>query len=217
MFKVTRTFPAPDSLGDKKDYKSSDVLTSLKKCFYDKCYLCETKEPHDINVEHFTPHCGNEQLKFKWENLYLVCSRCNNIKLASKKELLDCCDKNIDVSDLISILPPTTPYAKKIPIEALNNEPKVVNTTDLLDKIYNSEHSINKEVTGSFLRRKIFDEMRKIVDHMNKYLESDALPEEKDIALRKIKKLTEADAPYSAVAKHQVLNDTIFSELIFGK
>ncbi|ENR6205123.1 hypothetical protein ACEWN4_001024 [Serratia marcescens] len=215
MFKVTRTFPAPESLANKKDYKGSDVLNMLKECFHEKCYLCETKEPHDINVEHFIPHGEDEELKFKWNNLYLVCSRCNNIKLASKKELLDCCNEDIDVSTLISILPPTTPYAKKIPITALNDDQKVVNTTDLLERIYNSEHSINKEVTGSFLRRKIFDEMRKISDHMNKYLETDALQEEKDIALRKIKKLTEADAPYSAVAKHQVLNDTLFSKLIF--
>ncbi|MDM2848783.1 hypothetical protein OGX83_09790 [Citrobacter sp. Cpo074] len=215
MFNVIRPTEIPHSLTLRKDYKGEDVLNALKVCFHKKCYLCETKEPHDINIEHFIPHEGDLHLKFDWNNLYLVCSRCNNIKLADRATLLDCCDTTQDVSKKIKILPPCSPYAKKMLIEPNTQDDVVLNTASLLDKIYNSEHTINKEVTGSFLRKKVFDEMIDLTIHMINYLKKDTLEIERPTILLRIKKLTESESPFSSVATSQILEDEYFASLIF--
>ncbi|HAU5680063.1 TPA: hypothetical protein JD322_004343 [Citrobacter freundii] len=215
MFNVIRPTEIPHSLTLGRDYKGEDVLNALKVCFHKKCYLCETKEPHDINIEHFRPHEGDLHLKFDWNNLYLVCSRCNNIKLADRATLLDCCDATQDVSKKIKILPPCSPYAKKMIIEPNTQDDVVLNTASLLDKIYNSEHTINKEVTGSFLRKKVFDEMIDLTIHMINYLKKDTLETEKPTILLRIKKLTESESPFSSVATSQILEDEYFASLIF--
>jgi hypothetical protein len=215
MFKVIRSYPAPTSLDKKSDYKGEDVIKALQECFYSKCYLCETKNPHDINVEHFIPYSEDNSLKFKWENLYFACSRCNNIKLARKDELIDCCNADTDLSKLIKILPPISPYAESMIVEPLNSDKKTINTAKLLNEIYNSDNTPNKEVTGAFLRNKMFAVIKKVINHMTKYLEEDILEEEKEVILKRIKKLTENEASYSAATKSFVLNDSIFRKLIF--
>ena len=63
MFNVTRTQPAPDSLKNKNGYAGDDVLNELRLIFFDKCYLCEISEPTSLNIEHFIPHGGDEDLK----------------------------------------------------------------------------------------------------------------------------------------------------------
>lgn len=100
-------------------------------------------------------------------------------------------------------------------IEPNTQDAIVVNTASLLDKIFNSEHTINKEVTGSFLRKKVFDEMRDLTAHMVNYLKKDTLETEKPTILLRIKKLTESESPFSSVAISQILEDECFAPLIF--
>ena len=55
---------APNSLAIEKakgteNYREKDVITALAEDFKDKCYLCESKWPTEINVEHFDEHRGN--------------------------------------------------------------------------------------------------------------------------------------------------------------
>lgn len=59
MFNVIRPEEAPASLKDRIKYDGNDVYDALEEIFFNKCYLCETKEPQDINVEHFDAHMGN--------------------------------------------------------------------------------------------------------------------------------------------------------------
>lgn len=163
MFNVVRNEPAPASLANKRKYDSQDVLEALNRVFHKKCYICETKEPQDINVEHFVSHQGDIDLKFDWNNLYLSCGRCNNIKLANYDNLLDCCDADVDVLRAIMHMPPVTPYAQKLRIEAQVDDEKTNSTVELLDKIFNSNHTPNKAVTASFLRKKIHEQYNKLL------------------------------------------------------
>lgn len=50
MFRVNRTYPAPVSLSRKLRYDGPDVHEALQKCFFGKCYICENKDPLDINI-----------------------------------------------------------------------------------------------------------------------------------------------------------------------
>jgi hypothetical protein len=135
MFKVVRSQEPPASLGERRKYDGDDVYHELDEIFFGKCYLCETKEPHDINVEHFDAHMGDLDKKFDWNNLYLACSRCNNIKGAAYNKLLNCCDCTQDVFRAVKHLPAPTPYAKKVLIEATCADEGVVETAELLDQI----------------------------------------------------------------------------------
>lgn len=214
MFNVVRNEPAPASLANKVKYDSQDVWDALNRVFHKKCYICETKEPQDINVEHFIPHQGDEDLKFDWNNLYFSCGRCNNIKLAKYDGLIDCCDTNVDVLRAIKHVPPVTPYAKKLQIEVQLNNAKANLTSELLDKIFNSTHTPNKTVSASFLRKKVFSQYNLLLDLLDEYYSDTVLPQEKEIALERMKLLVKPSAPYSAFLSWCILEDDELGPLL---
>ena len=207
MFNVVRNESTPASLASRRRYDSNDVLEALKKVFHKKCYICETSEPLDINVEHFVAHEGDEDLKFDWNNLYFSCGRCNNIKLAKYNGLLDCCDPDTDVVRTVKHLPPSTPYAKHLQIEAQSDDDKTQLTAELLDKVFNSEHTPNKAISASFLRKRVFDQYNLLFKELNNYYAPMALPEEKATAIERIKLLLKATSPYSAFISWCIIED----------
>ncbi|MBV1839305.1 HNH endonuclease [Photobacterium ganghwense] len=207
MFNVVRNEPAPASLARGKKYDSEDVWEALKKVFHKKCYICETSEPQDINVEHFVPHEGDDNLKYDWENLYFSCGRCNNIKLAKYDDLLDCCDPTLDVVRAIKHLPPSTPYAKKLHVKAQATDDKTKLTAELLDKVFNSENTPNKAVSSAFLRKRVFDQYNLLLSQLNNYYKPMALQEEKDDAVARIKLLLKPSSPYSAFISWCIMED----------
>ena len=207
MFNVIRTGLTPVSLASKRKYDSEDVWEALNKVFHKKCYICETSEPQDINVEHFVPHQGDEALKYDWNNLYFSCARCNNIKLTKYDDLLDCCDSNTDVVRTVKHLPPSTPYAKQLQIEAQLDDDKTNLTAELLNKVFNSEHTPNKAVSSSYLRRRVFDQYNLLLTQLNNYYDPVALPKEKAVAIERIKLLLKATSPYSAFISWCIIED----------
>lgn len=214
MFNAVRNEPAPASLANKRKYDSQDVWDALNRVFHKKCYICETKEPQDINVEHFLPHLNDEDLKFDWNNLYFSCGRCNNIKLAKYDDLIDCCDTEVDVLRAIKHLPPVTPYAQKLQVEAQVYDDKTKLTAELINKIFNSQHTPNKAVSASFLRRKVFDQFNKFLDLQNEYFKETALPHEKETALERMKLLVKASSPYSAFISWCIIEDEELGPLL---
>ncbi len=100
MVKVSRSFPAPNSLAEEAmkltgRYDKPDVIERLKKDFHNKCYICEMKDLQDPNVEHLLPHKNGKysERKFDWENLFWSCGHCNGIKNRGKYDegIIDCC------------------------------------------------------------------------------------------------------------------------------
>jgi len=59
MFNVIRGDDVPPSLAERVSWSGSDVIQKLREIFHDKCYICETKEPLSLNVEHFDAHQGD--------------------------------------------------------------------------------------------------------------------------------------------------------------
>jgi hypothetical protein len=214
VFNVIRPSEAPESLLSQSRYDGEDVYKVLSDIFFKKCYICETKEPHDINIEHFYAHQGNVQKKYEWRNLYLACSRCNNIKNANYNNMLDCCDSSYKVFRAIKHVPPTTPSAKSLILVPMNDDERTISTHQLLDKVYNSDHTINKKVSSVFLRQKIFTQYNLLLDQINKYFAPVALESEKTIAIERIKILIDKSAPYSAFIRWCVLEDTELGPLL---
>lgn len=217
MFNAFRTAEAPLSLKALQKYDGADVYMALSEIFFDKCYICETKEPHDINIEHFHAHMGDNEKKFNWENLYLACSRCNNIKRIEFDNILDCCDQEIDVFRAIKHVPPITPYAKTVRLVAMQADVKTMSTCSLLDKVFNSDHTANKRVSGAFLRRKVFDQYNLLLDEINYYYDPAATDADKNRALERIGVLIKRSAPYSAFIRWCILDDAELSAMLEGQ
>lgn len=212
MFNVMRTRPAPNSLLAQKKYDGDDVHSALQECFHEKCYLCETKKPLDINIEHFDPHMGDLRKKFSWDNLYLVCSRCNNIKLTKYDNLLDCCSGS--VWDRVKLIPGFSPKAKKFIITPQFHDDKTIETAQLLDEIYNNDNTMNKRLTARSLRAQVVQTTHKLTQHMIAYYSEDSTDEEKENAFNKIKVMIKKTYPYSAFCRWMIKDDEDLDKLL---
>ncbi|MHC8382323.1 hypothetical protein [Pseudomonas sp. LB3P14] len=207
MFRVTRIYPAPLSLSAKKSYSGEDVLVVLKEIFFDKCYLCEIKDPLALNVEHFVAHQGDLDLKFSWDNLYYVCGRCNNIKLADSALLLDCITEDRNLFAKIRHIPPHSPFSGKLTIEAVDGSKETISTATLLNKIFNSEHTINKTITAAYMRKKVYEKYNRLMEVVVEYFSDESSPKVKAENLEILKTLMGRHQEFSAFIRWIVLED----------
>lgn len=206
MFNVERPIAPPASLADKKSWTGSDVLQLLRKAFYDKCYICETKDPLSLNVEHFDAHQDDIEKMYDWQNLFLACARCNNFKRHLYNNLINCTDSSLDVLRLIRHAPPITPYVKTVLIEATNADPKTIQTATLIQKIFTDDNTGNKDITGTYLRKKVYKRYAQLLSYINTYIDDDALDSEKKDAILRIKNLMSKKQEYSAFLRWAILD-----------
>ncbi|MFH6967062.1 HNH endonuclease [Flavobacterium sp. FlaQc-28] len=162
MVYFEKSQPAPDCLAIEKakasgDYKCADVLEKIKNDFKNKCYICENKEPLSINIEHFIPHKGDKDLKFDWNNLFWSCSHCNNIKLDNFVNILNCTDSTHNVDKKLRYFMNPFPCEKVI-IEAMEQTPKILETKELLNAVYNGTTKL-KTIESANLRNKLLEEI----------------------------------------------------------
>ena len=145
MVKVKRSMPAPESLKIESrkhsgSYKERDVIDRLERDFNGKCYICGIKPISDPQVEHLRPHKGGRypDRKFDWNNLFLVCPHCNNVKNQEKYDdnVIDCCSK--DPEDMIVFT-----YEKEgVHAVAINqNDYEAVNTSALIEEVFNKKNT----------------------------------------------------------------------------
>ncbi|MEO1530438.1 MAG: hypothetical protein AAFX06_34045 [Planctomycetota bacterium] len=163
MINFGKSQPAPSCLESEKekdgDYKCGDVLERLKSDFRNKCYICESKAPATINVEHFVAHRNDKELKFDWDNLFWSCGHCNNTKLAKYDNLLDCTDSSTEVDKRLIIR--LNPWPKElVVIVATDDDAKTRETQQLLHEVYNGTTSL-KCIESANLRDEMLKEIRK--------------------------------------------------------
>jgi len=214
MFNVDRPHEIPASLLTGSKYDGKDVYDKLKEIFYDKCYICETKKPQDINIEHFDAHQKNSAKRMSWSNLYFVCSRCNNIKGAVFNDLLDCCDPNTNVFLELKHMPPASPNAIDFDISAVGNSPKSQRTAELLKLVFNNDKTVNKGITAAYLREKVFDQIILMQPLIIEYFKQTTTAIRKKELLEQMKLLISREAPYSAFTRQIILHDSILYPLL---
>lgn len=214
MFNVIRSEQPPASLAEKKSWRSADVIDALRHDFADKCYICETKAPLSLNVEHFVAHQGDELKMYDWNNLFFACARCNNLKQHLFNSLINCTDPATDALRLIKHHPPLTPFSAQVLVEASNDDPKTIETANLIRKVFNDDNTGNKAVSAAYLRRKVYRRYAKLFEQMNVYESEDSLPKEKEYALEKIKNLMSRHQEYSAFLRWAVLDSPELLELV---
>jgi uncharacterized protein (TIGR02646 family) len=174
MIYLEKSQPSPLCLAQEKikasgSYNCGDVLERLKNDFKNKCYICEVKEPHSINIEHFKPHRGNTDLKFDWNNLFYCCGHCNNSKLAKVEydEILNCTIETDNVDTKIKYKINPFPRESAI-ITAVEDTPATNNTVQLLNEVYNGK-TVLKKIESANIRSKLLLEIKKFQELLFQY------------------------------------------------
>jgi uncharacterized protein (TIGR02646 family) len=207
MFRVIKTLPAPTSLEKKGSYSGKDVIEQLAKDFYNKCYICEIKDPISLNVEHFKPHKNIDNgKKYDWKNLFFACARCNGIKRSKYDDILDCTSTDIDVLMAVKHEFPITAHAKKVNITAMLTDEKTKMTVSLLDEVFNSESTGNKELSRTFLLKRLMTQYRKFLGLLWQYDDEDTLEEERYIIKKKIQNMLKVEYEFSAFLRWAIID-----------
>lgn len=207
MFRVIKTMPAPSSLEEKGSYSSKDVIRQLASDFHNKCYICEIKDPISLNVEHFKPHKNmDDEKKYDWGNLFFACARCNNIKRSKYDDILDCTSTDIDVLMAIKHEFPITAHAKKVNIIAMLTDEKTKMTTSLLNEVFNSESTGNKELSRTYLLKRLMTQYRKFLELLWQYDDDDTIEEERYIIKKKIQNMLKVEYEFSAFLRWAIID-----------
>ncbi|WP_299135224.1 HNH endonuclease [uncultured Tenacibaculum sp.] len=212
MVYFEKTQPGPNCLEVEKlkvngDYKCENVLELIKDDFKNKCYICEYKEPVTINVEHFRPHEGNNELKYSWDNLFWSCSHCNNTKLAKYGNILNCTDINDEVEKKLKYIFKPFPF-EKVEIVELDNSVETIQTKNLLLEVYNGTTKL-KTIESSNLRNKLLNEIMNFQELLCDYFSDTNTLEDKEYYLIKIKGHLNRGSNFTAFKRGIILDNEV--------
>jgi LEA14-like dessication related protein len=204
MINFVKTQPAPACLASEKSkssgtYRCGDVAERCNTDFYGKCYICEDKDISSINIEHFIAHQGDIDLKFDWNNLFLACAYCNNIKLANTNfnNILNCIENTPKITDCVLLSMNPYPF-EQVMVKALDRTIKTKNTADLLEKVYNAEHTGIKTAGSLNLRKRVFNELLAFQRLLNEYYDEATEDSERDDISKKIRRKLHKSTAFTA-------------------
>lgn len=195
-----------------KDYRDPVVVEQMRKDFHGKCYICEQKNFSNLNVEHFKPHKGNEDIKLDWYNLYFSCSRCNSIKNKYYEDMLDCCNREHLVEDWIKIYYRTPDED----IEVINACPhnhehfsKAETSKNLIASCFNNGNSGVQEISKENLREKIIEVHSSFLEQRLNFFRNldNWLDDEKIREANKIKHRLQSQYEFSAILRGYIEKD----------
>ena len=157
MIKLSKSsLPDGIEIKSEQDYRSNPVFSLIKDDCFNKCYICEDKEPTGLQVEHRIPHRDNDKLKYDWNNLLLSCYHCNHTKGDKFDNILDC--TQIDPEEYLSIS--VSPYPKELVVIAIKQDScQSKETAALLERIYNGEATVMLDAECENLRNRVFKEL----------------------------------------------------------
>jgi len=192
------------------EYNTQDVVEKLKEDFHNKCYICEEKEPTNINVEHFVAHQGNTTLRLDWNNLFLSCAHCNNIKSNNYQNLLNCTKSTDNVDTAIKYC--CNPFPKeKAEFSICIASSKANETKELLEKTFNGDHTPQKTLESANLRSQLVKEIRKFQGCLFDWDECHS--DDKEYYLRKIKLHLSNQSAFTAFKRWIIRdNDALYQE-----
>lgn len=160
----------------RSTYNLPEVNAALYETFHGKCYLCENNKSTSFQIEHLIPHQGNIDLKYDWNNLFLVCGHCNNTKLANYDPIIDCTQEDIEKA---------IAFRKKgyfgkeeeLIFEKLDSRVETKNTAELLKAVYYGT-TPQKKTEAKILRRILRKEISQFKEYVREYQEAEG--EEKE-------------------------------------
>lgn len=207
MVKVERSFPAPASLviESRKPngiYNSPDVMQQLNRDFHNKCYICEWYPLADVVVEHLLPHENGHypDRKFDWNNLFLCCHHCNNMKnrAAYAEGILDCC--RVDPERFLTFR--LVNGNVQVGLVDDSSTPDVVthNTVCLLNEVYNKRNTGIREIGCDTRVKELTKEMNVLYGTLLKYRQN----RNNRLCRRKLQSLLSRSSPFSAFKRNYI-------------
>lgn len=151
-------------------YNTPAVNDALQEIFCEKCYICESKNVSSWQIEHLIPHKEDKELKFFWDNLFLACAHCNNIKGDKYTPTLDC--TKVDVDEQIAFH--KVGYFgihEELEFMPLVDDVRTKHTCELLKEVYYGD-TPQKKAEGKFIRKHLRDEMSRFKNYVREYTES---------------------------------------------
>jgi hypothetical protein len=205
MINFVKSQPAPECLEKQKKnktgtYNCDGVKEQLVKDFFDKCYICEEKDISKKVVEHFQSHRSGKDrnLMFDWNNLYLACGHCNEVKGARFDYILNCTNSEHKILDWIEYKIETVPFAEVEIISKKDDDELVRKTVELLIGVYNGTNMSNKFNSNS-IRKKLILEIKKFQQLLDDYFYKSGLEEDDKVKLRmEIKRNIHPETPFTA-------------------
>lgn len=167
-----------------KTYNTPEVNAALFEMFHRKCYICENDECMSYQIEHLKPHKGNVELKYDWENLFLSCTHCNQIKRANDKPILDCSKIEVDLK---------IAFRKRgyfgtdeaYEFTAMEDSAEIRNTIALLNETYHGS-TAQKKLEAVHIRRKLRRNLSDFKNLVREYEEAEEIDlEDLKCAIRK--------------------------------
>lgn len=214
MIYFKKSMPEPEGLATERakasgKYTIASVLHTLANDFQNKCYICEYKNPSTINVEHFKPHKNNHTLKFDWSNLFLACSHCNNIKNDGYENILNCTDLSDDVENSIKIHIDPIPF-KEVEVYPLRSDIPVVQTAQLLEKVYNGTTTM-KKMESNDIREALVDEILAFLTNLKKYFSTNTIALKERLKLE-INEQLDSSSPFTMFKRCIIKENTKLME-----
>lgn len=207
---------SPQPIGYKGNYGTSEFLEIIKNDFFNKCYICEESEIENINIEHFIPHKGNDMLKNNWDNLFLACPHCNNIKSdryndSIDNQILNCTESAHNILENIDF--EILPFPNEMPkISARNKTNITENTVKLLNEVYIGT-TPQKQIEATNLRKSIEQEIWKFTELLFKYFDKEVGGTEKIFIKERIVNKISKKSRFSAFKVFIIKRNTsIFNE-----
>jgi hypothetical protein len=153
MVKLNKRPIPPQPITDEEHYRRNPNFSAIVEDCFGKCYICENDKATTLNVEHRVPHRGDISKKYDWQNLFLSCGHCNNIKGDAYDNILD--PTKCDPEDNIALSLSTDSLMEKVVVSALSDDDGTKQTTKLLMHVYNGGTTDIKEVECAVLRNEI--------------------------------------------------------------
>lgn len=163
----------------RRSYNTPEVCEALKEMFHEKCYICESKHVTSYNIEHLTPHQGNADYKYNWDNLFLSCSHCNNTKQSRHIPILDCSKVEVDRCISFHFLD-SLQNENEILIEALDEAIETQHTCELLMEVYYGR-TPQKKLEARIIRRELRRQLLAFKADIREYLEADEGDDKHDL------------------------------------
>ena len=167
MVKLVKRPAPPQPITTENSYRNNPNFNALVEDCFGKCYICENSKATTLNVEHRVPHRGDDTLKYDWQNLFLSCGHCNNIKGDSYDNILD--PTKCDPEDSIALSLDSDALAPNVVVNALTDDVSTKQTVKLLTHVYNGGTTAIKEVECAVLRNEIADCMKKFLQFIEGY------------------------------------------------
>ena len=168
MVKIEKT-EAPGKITCDADYRKDPVFRRIYDDFHGKCYLCEFKTT-SFRVEHIVPRDSNPEIAHDWDNLFLACPHCNEIKGKTYNNIIDC--TKIDPEDVIDINYVAYPIAKPEFSSKVADSPlseQIDQTVELLNKIFIEPTTSEKLCEAESLCDALYDEIDYFFDLIQNY------------------------------------------------